>query len=216
MAYSNFTLPNVVKQFGLHLVTTERLPLSYTPIVPSTILNSNLERGADIAIQQATEKSRSEFIIAPILLEVRGLVGHEVSVFSGVELNVDSEQGLVGVCDFLFSRSTQQMFLETPILTVVEAIQPEGASLNQEAKNEYFKQGIAQAAAEMVAAQILNQRENKPQTRMFGAVTIGNEWQFLQLEDGVLTVDNRFYDLNDLPEILGILVAMLSQKAIGN
>ncbi len=203
MAYSNFTLPNVVKQFGLHLVTTERLPLEYTPIAPSSILSSNLERGADIAIQQATEKSRSEFIIAPILLEVRGIVGREVSVFSGVELNVDSEQGLVGVCDFLFSRSTQQMFLETPILTVVEA------------KNEYFKQGIAQAAAEMVAAQILNQRENKPQARMFGAVTIGNEWQFLQLEDGVLTVDNRFYDLNDLPEILGILVAMLSQKVSG-
>jgi hypothetical protein len=202
MVYSNFTLPNVVKQFGLHLVTTERLPLKYVPVVPSLILSSNLERGADIAIQQATEKSRSEFIIAPILLEVRGIVGHEVSVFSGVELNVDSEQGLVGVCDFLFSRSTQQMFLETPILTVVEA------------KNEYFKQGIAQAAAEMVAAQILNQRENKPQARMFGAVTIGNEWQFLQLENSVLTVDNRFYDLNDLPEILGILVAMLSEKLL--
>jgi hypothetical protein len=78
-----------------------------------------------------------------------------------------------------------------------------------EAKNENFKQGIAQATAEMVATQIFNEREGKPQTRVYGAVTIGNSWQFLQLDGFVLTVENRTYDLEELPEILGILVAML-------
>jgi type IV secretory pathway protease TraF len=64
--------------------------------------------------------------------------------------------------------------------------------------------------AEMVAAQIFNDREGKPQPRIYGAVTIGNQWQFLMLEQKVLRVDNRFYDLEELPSILGILVAMLT------
>jgi hypothetical protein len=61
----------------------------------------------------------------------------------------------------------------------------------------------------MVATQIFNGREGKPQARVYGAVTIGNSWQFLHLENRVLTVDNRTYDLDELPQILGILVAML-------
>ena len=178
-----------------------QLGLPFTPIQPSVALVHMLDLGAGIAIDQASEKARSEFMIAPILLEIRGLVGTGISLFSGVEFNVDFDQGLIGVCDFLLAKSTQNMFLEAPILTVVEA------------KNESFKNGIAQAAAEMVAAQIFNEREGSPQPRMYGAVTIGNEWQFLRLEDKVLTVDNRFYDLDDLPSILGLIVAMLTESA---
>jgi hypothetical protein len=198
MAYSNFTLPTVIKKFDLQLIDNQPLRVAFTPITPTPALTYILERGASVAVKQNTEKARSEFIIAPILLEVRGLVHDQVSVFSGVEFNVDSEQGLIGICDFLFSKSTQQLYLEAPVLIVVEA------------KNENFKQGIAQATAEMVATQIFNEREGKPQTRVCGAVTIGNSWQFLHLEHRVLTVDNRSYDLEELPEILGILVAMLS------
>ncbi len=198
MAYGNFNLPTVIKKFDLHLIDNQPLGLGFTPIQPSTALTYILERGASVAVKQNTEKARSEFIIAPILLEVRALVHDQVSVFSGVEFNVDAEQGLIGICDFLFSKSTQQLYLEAPVLIVVEA------------KNENFKQGIAQATAEMVATQIFNQREGKAQTRVYGAVTIGNSWQFLHLEQNVLTVDNRSYDLEELPEILGILVAMLT------
>jgi hypothetical protein len=197
MPYSSFNLSTVFKQFDLLFTQGEPLPITFTPIAPSEGLKYMLGLGASLAIDQSTEKARSEFIIAPILLEVRGIVGRSVSVFSGVEFNVDSEQGLIGVCDFLFSRSNQQMFLEAPILTVVEA------------KNENFKQGIAQAVAEMVAAQIFNDREGKPQPIIYGAVTIGSQWQFLMLVQKTVRVDNRFYDLDDLPSILGILTSML-------
>ena len=202
MAYSNFTLPTVIKKFDLHLIDNLPLGLPFTPVQPTPALVHMLERGVSVAVKQNTEKARSEFIIAPILLEVRSLVQNSVSVFSGVEFNVDSEQGLIGICDFLFSRSTQQLYLEAPVLIVVEA------------KNENFKQGIAQATAEMVATQIFNDREGSPQSRIYGAVTIGNSWQFLQLENRVLTVDYRSYDLDELPEILGILVAMLENPVI--
>lgn len=40
-------------------------------------------------------------------------------------------------------------------------------------------------------------------------MTIGDEWQFLKLENSVLYVDSKRYDLEELPEILGILVWML-------
>jgi hypothetical protein len=103
MAYSNFTLPSVVKKFNLQLIDNLTLGLAFAPIQPTPALSYILERGASVAVKQNTEKARSEFIIAPILLEVRGLVHDRVSVFSGVEFNVDSEQGLIGVCDFLFS-----------------------------------------------------------------------------------------------------------------
>jgi hypothetical protein len=136
MAYSSFTLPTVVKKFDLHLIDNQPLGLAFVPIEPTPALSYILERGASVAVKQNTEKARSEFIIAPILLEVRGLVHDQVSVFSGVEFNVDAEQGLIGVCDFLFSKSTQQLYLEAPVLIVVEA------------KNENFKQGIAQACAD--------------------------------------------------------------------
>jgi hypothetical protein len=200
MAYSNFTPQNVVKQLGLRLEPETPLGLTFEPREPSVGLLHILRLGSSIAIEQQTEKARSEFMIAPILLEVRGLLGGAVALFSGIEFNVDSSLGLIGVCDFLFAKSKHHLYLESPALAVVEA------------KNENFKQGIAQAAAEMYAAQIYNEREGTPTPRMYGAVTIGNEWRFLKLENGVLTVDDRFYDLDDLPSILGLMTAMLESK----
>jgi hypothetical protein len=200
MAYSSFTPQNVVKQLGIRLEPETPLAVEFKPLEPSVGLLHMLRLGSSIAIEQQTEKARSEFMIAPILLEVRNLLNGRVALFSGIELNVDSSKGLVGVCDFLFAKSRHHLYLEAPVLAVVEA------------KNENFKQGIAQAAAEMYAAQVYNEREGTPTPLLYGAVTIGNEWRFLKFENGVLTVDNRFYDLDDLPSILGLMVAMLSEK----
>jgi hypothetical protein len=56
-----------------------------------------------------SEKARSEFIIAPFLVELKDLVKDEISIFSGKEFNVDKELGLNGVCDFLISKSSDQL-----------------------------------------------------------------------------------------------------------
>jgi hypothetical protein len=197
MAYSSFQLPELTQRFGL--TVEDGTWLTNPPrIAPSELLQAWLKRNVGFAVGQSTEKARSEFIIAPILAEVREHLLGKISLFSGVEFAVEEETGLTGVCDFLFSRSKQNLYVEAPVLSVVEA------------KNESFKQGVAQVGAEMVAAEIFNQRHNRPLERVFGAVTIGDEWQFLKLEQRILYVDNKRYDLDELSEILGILIWMLT------
>ncbi len=137
------------------------------------------------------------------------MLGKRFSLFSGIDFTVDSSLGLNGECDFLFSKSPEQLVLLAPVVSVVEAIPPEGASWNQEAKNESFRNGLAQACAEMLAARVFNEREEHPLERVFGAVTTGDDWQFLILEGNTLFVGSKRYHLEELPQILGIFCHML-------
>lgn len=198
MSYSNFGLAELAKRFSLEVKNAVWLE-NPQPIEPSVLLKTWLAQNVGFAVAQSTEKARSEFMIAPILAEVRQHFAGRISLFSGVEFIVDEAAGLTGVCDFLFSKSAQNLYVEAPVLSVVEA------------KNESFKQGVAQVGAEMVAARVFNQREGQAHERIFGVVTIGDEWQFLKLEGNVLFVDSKRYDLEELPQILGILVWMLEQ-----
>lgn len=212
MPYSNFVLSGLVKQFNLDVqdgVWIQDVPAHQ----PSELLKIWLEQNVAFAVAQSTEKARSEFMIAPILAEVRQHFAGQISLFSGVEFNVDEASGLGGICDFLFSRSKQNLYVEAPVLSVVEATPARQVHLQgQDAKNESFKQGIAQVGAEMVAAELFNQREGQSYQQIFGVVTIGDEWKFLKLEQRVLYVDSKRYGLDELPQILGILIWMLEQQ----
>jgi hypothetical protein len=53
---------------------------------------SNLEQKIPLALALSTEKARSEFIIAPILAEVREQLGKRFSLFSGIDFTVDISQ----------------------------------------------------------------------------------------------------------------------------
>ena len=198
MPYSSFTLTEVLDKFELKINEQQDLFVGVAPRMPSDFLRAWLAENAPLALALSTEKARSEFLIAPILAEVRTLLERRVSLFSGIDFTVDAAQGLNGECDFLFSKSPEQLLLRAPVVSVVEA------------KNESFKNGIAQAGAEMVAAHIFNERKNQPLERVYGAVTTGDAWQFLKLEQQVLFVDKRRYDLDNLPEILGIICHMLT------
>lgn len=121
MPYSQFSIDKVKQNF--HLKTVEGIrffPDLIEPIAPSPKLLSILE---DIpwAIAVDTEKARSEVIINPVLLEVRRILNRQISVFSGEEFNVDVSVGLNGICDFLISRSPEQLTVEAPAIVVVEA-----------------------------------------------------------------------------------------------
>lgn len=54
-------------------------------------------------------------------MDVRRHLNYQVSLFSGADFNVDAALGLTGFCDFILSRSTEQYYIETPVLTIVEA-----------------------------------------------------------------------------------------------
>ena len=101
MAYSDFTLARVKKDFGLTLDETRDLFAATSPVAPSEILTTILNDYVPLAISISTEKARSEFLIAPILAEVRRLLNKRVSLFSGKDFTVDPARGLQGFCDYI-------------------------------------------------------------------------------------------------------------------
>jgi len=199
MAYNDFTLEVLKRQFDLRTDEGSDLFGEVTPVPISELLRETLHEGVPLALDISTEKARSELIIAPVLMEARRQFGRQVSLFSGVEFNVDVEQGLRGVCDFLLSLSPEQLAIEAPVVAVVEA------------KNENIKQGIVQCTAEMVASQRFNRERDNPIQSVFGAVTTGSIWKFLRLTDSVVSVDQTEYHISQVERIVGILVEMLRQ-----
>jgi hypothetical protein len=198
MAYSDFRLDALIKTFELTLREQSDLFEDVAEVAPSDYLALTLKQNVNLAVAINTEKARSELIIAPVLLEVKHRFVDQVSLFSGVDFTVDSTQGLGGVCDFLISRSPEQLFVRAPILTLVEA------------KNENLKSGLAQCMAEMVAAQLFNQREGNEIETIYGAVTIGTLWRFLKLSGQVVEIDLTEYFIKDIGKILGILFEMVN------
>jgi hypothetical protein len=66
-----------------------------------------------------------------------------------------------------------------------------------------------QCGAEMYAARLFNQKQQKDFPIIFGAVTNGFAWQFLKLEGQILYIDTQTYGTRNLPELLGVLQNMI-------
>lgn len=139
-------------------------------------------------------------IIAPVLIEVRRILNNKISLFSGIDFNVDPEHGLNGFCYFLISLSPQQLYVTSPIITLVEA------------KNDNLKSGIAQCIAEMIAAAKLNQQEDNQIKQIYGCVTNGNQWLFMKLENNQVTVDLSEYYINEPEKIISIFVKLITAE----
>ena len=201
MAYSNFTLDTVLEAFDLKEVDAAGIFADNEPVVPSELLTAVLERNVPLAFAIGTEKAKSELIVAFILVELREHLEQRISFFSGIEFNVDAENGLTGVCDFLVSLSPKQFYLEAPALILVEA------------KRDDLTAGLGQCVAEMVAAQRFNAERGNDIACIYGTITSGIDWLFLKLEGKQLYIDMSAYHISQCDKILGILSSMVKQKA---
>ncbi|MEG4517160.1 MULTISPECIES: hypothetical protein [unclassified Microcoleus] len=199
MAYSDFSLARVKKDFGLTLDETRNLFVDTKPVSPSEILTTILIDYVPLATFISTEKARSEFLTAPILAEVRRLLNKRVSLFSGKDFTVDPEKGLQGFCDYIISGSSEQLFISAPVVTIFEA------------KKEDIIGGLGQCVAAMVAAQCFNRNQDTEVDRIYGAVTTGTNWKFLILEQTTVYIDPIEYYIQDVDKILGILLQPFSQ-----
>jgi hypothetical protein len=194
MAYSDFTtLTKVREAFGLTIEESINLFTDIPEALPSSHLQTTLNENIFLATAINTEKARSELIIAPVLLEVRRMLNFQIGFFSGSEFNVDMQAGLSGYCDYILTASKESYEIRTPVVTLAEA------------KNESIKSGLGQCIAEMVAAQIFNQRNGEQIESIYGAVTTGTDWKFLKLSDKTVWIDKRDYFINEVSQILGIL-----------
>jgi phosphoribosylaminoimidazole-succinocarboxamide synthase len=118
-------------------------------------------------------------------------------LFSGTEFNVDRERDLNGVCDFIVSLSSEQLTITSPIISIVEA------------KNDNVKSGIPQCIAEMVAAQLFNEKEGIPIETVYGVVTTGSNWLFMKLSGHRVEINLNEYYLVQLDKIIGILISVI-------
>jgi hypothetical protein len=194
MAYSDFTtLTKVREAFGLTIEESINLFTDTPEVLPSSYLQTTLNENVFLATAINTEKARAELIIAPVLLEVRRIFNFQIGFFSGSEFNVDLPAGLSGYCDYILTASKESYEIRTPVVTLAEA------------KNESIKSGLGQCIAEMVAAQLFNQRNGEASESIYGAVTTGTDWKFLKLTDKTVWIDKRDYFINEVSQILGIL-----------
>ena len=195
MPYSDFTFRQLETVLQLRLEEAE-LYSAVKPVEISQLFSEVLAENVPLALSIHTEKARSELIIAPVLVELRKTLRHQVSVFSGIELNVDPQKGLNGVCDFIIAASSRQLLLSAPLIH------------NVEAKNENIKSGIPQCVAEMYAAQLFNSAEARELPVVYGVVTTGSSWKFLQLAERTVTIDRGEYFIDNIRTIMAILLAM--------
>jgi hypothetical protein len=198
MPYSNFTLDRAIDQFSLQLQEADFLP-PVVDIAPSSALLSFLE-GISLGLNPGSEKARSEFIIAPILLELWNSFDRQIGIFSGVDFTVDASQDLSGICDFLIARSPIQSIITAPAVVIIEA------------KKGDINAGLGQCLAEMVAAQLFNTQKSQPVHNIYGTVTTGTSWQFLRLTGAAVTIGKREYSLYPIEQLLGVLTWMLHHE----
>jgi hypothetical protein len=201
MAYSDFNLKKVKDELGLQVLEEKGVFDSLKPVEPSKLLADILDENVPLALAINTEKARSELIVSNVLVELRKVFDRKISIFSGIEFNVDKERGLNGFCDFIVSASSEQLMLDFPVVTIVEA------------KNENLIGRIGQCIAEMFASDIQNKRENRQTECVYGTVTSGNAWKFIKLKNNTVYIDMKEYYIDNIGKILGILTSMVKQEA---
>lgn len=202
MSYSDFTLKKVKSELNLQIIEDQSLFLSIQEIPITDYLTQTLKRNIPLALSINTEKARSELIIINILLEIKEQLESKISLFSGIDFNVDKEQGLTGFCDYIISASAEQFYLEKPVITIVEA------------KNENIISGLGQCIAEMYAVKLYNQQENYDLSSIYGAVTTGSEWKFIKLEDNQVYIDSDLYYVNQIGLIIAILTQIMKENSL--
>ena len=203
MAYSEFNLQTVTDRFGL-TIQQDTGHFAQVPPLPaiSAILTTLLAEQVPLAVAINTEKARSEMIVVNVLTELRRQFPDRLSLFSGVELDVEKSESLNGYCDFLISLSPQQLMVSAPIVTLVEA------------KNADLPAAWGQCVAEMLAAQRFNEKRGNAIPKVYGVVTSGTSWMFGFLEEKLVVIDLQEYAIDEPERILGVLSAMIKTEMI--
>ncbi len=195
MGYSTYrSLKQTLKKLDLEELDVALFP-ELKEVAPSDWLLQTLAMAKRTPL--TNEKSKSERIIAPILLEVALHYETQITLYSGEDLTVDASRDLSGECDFFFSKHPRKSVMQAPIITFVEA------------KDEDFEYGQAQCIAQMYGSQIFNEQEGKPIPFIYGCAVTAGEWKFLKLTKNQILIDTETYYLNELPKILGVFHTIL-------
>ncbi len=182
MAYNKFKkLETLCTQFGINDINKAWLPKVFPVIKASNIISEDLEDASKTSL--TTLKAKSEYIIAPILKELKRVNNHQFSTYSGFQFRVDVKNNLGGVCDFVLSAEINKPKITMPIICVMGA------------KNKEISESLAECGAKMYAMQIFNEQKKQPRKAIYGCVTNVRLWCFLKLENKNLLIDPNYIPL---------------------
>ncbi|MTJ50306.1 hypothetical protein [Dolichospermum sp. UHCC 0259] len=184
-----FDLPyetdDILREFDYSFIKTElSLPQTDQPVVNELLLIKEKIRKILPLISLSSETARRETLVAPILLEIIAICHCQLKI----EYPLRVSDRLKGTLDYLLH--------STHDLLVIEA------------KKDDLTKGFTQLAVELIALS-----EITDQDIFYGAVTIGNLWQFGKLDKVEKTI---YQDLNlfkipdDLLDLGKILLGILA------
>jgi hypothetical protein len=199
MQYEDFTLPMALARFHLKVFTPEHLFPGVQPVAAGEVLREYLKTVGPLALMVNSDKSRSEWLIAPVLSELWKRTRPSIYLLSGTEFTVDPELGLNGTVDFIVGEGPQIWFVTGRVFAVIN-----------QGKNENIPGGMGSCAAAMVAAQRFNIKEGTGPETIYGVVTTGSNWRFQKLEGQNLYIDSNEYSISDVNQILGILLHIVN------
>lgn len=192
MAYKKYNQQLLKDLLGLEIEKVRLFEgLQIKKVQCSQRLSLSLAMAEEMPIN--TEKAVCEYLISPVLSEMKMQNKTKVELHSGESLNVDKDRNLNGEVDFLLTKGVNSLEVQTPIFCITEA------------KIGLIDKGIPQAAAQMYAARLKNEQEGKPINIIYGAVTDGKTWRFMKLEKQIIYTDLTILYLDNLPLLLGTL-----------
>ena len=186
--YSSFSLTTVKKQFGLKSVRGVIFD-NLEPIEPSRWLVDTLGMASQMAI--VSEKSRSEWLVSPIMMAIKHANKDKMNVLSGENMNVAKDQSLTGECDFIFVKDPDTFNVESLIFCLIEA------------EKHDIVGGMGQCVAQMIGARMINEQDGVNYPIIYGCVTTGTDWQFLKIENQLVTIERDLKFINELSYLLG-------------
>ncbi|MEL6604057.1 MAG: hypothetical protein AAFP20_12605 [Cyanobacteria bacterium J06614_10] len=184
MSSPHFSLQAAVNQFEIKYIGSDLVFPTVLPLLPPnadsamSLLTQQLDRDTDIARRNPTDQAKSAFVIAPVLSTLRQI--HQVGIHTGVQFDIaapDDPFSQANCCDFIVTLSDELEIIEAPVLVVVQA------------KQSVMAEGVGRCVAKMVTAQAFNLNSGLPPLPIFGCVTNGFCWRFLQLSGDVVRGD---------------------------
>ena len=182
----NYPTKEIVAEFG-YTYELRKIPLPHGKLTETLhSLKATFYKKLP-RISLTSEAAKREVLVAPILLELMDYIEMNLDIEYPVYVN----EWLKGNVDYLL-RSTQEF-------VVVEA------------KNADMEKGFSQLAVELIAMEQYLEEYRQP--IVYGAVTVGNIWQFGSLERAPKRISkdiDTFRIPLDVDELLGVLMGILS------
>ena len=147
MDYRDFTFDRLTKDFGVAICGERDMFANAPPVEASPWLVESLKRADNVGF--GSEKSRSERLVSPILMELSSRNQDASAIISGANLDIDPGHALNVECDFILSLMRLQDLVRAPIFCITEA------------KKQDLDLGVARYAAQLLGAARLNEREKK-------------------------------------------------------